>query len=297
MRPLFLGTVCLFLCSGCHGLAPKPIASMHRNLPAALIEDPSPSIERGKPMPVLDTVGWVVGIPGKILLWDRRVDNHRISAETECVVADYLDENALAGVKVRLNQYAPLEDWHRLRKNTSVAWPWRYSLGTLSVLGEAVIPGRLFGGDHYNPFTATVHLYSDIPAIGLHEAAHAKDFARRHYPGTYAAVYLIPGVPLYHESVATRDVFAYVEYRDESPLIREAYRILYPAYGTYVGDSLGYFAPRYSTPLYFSGVIGGHAIGYWKAKHVREALQTTEAGLATPIDGQFQSEDWQLDSR
>ena len=30
-----------------------------------------------------------------------------------------------------------------------------------------LFPGWLFGDDRYNPWTATVHLYSDVPAIAL----------------------------------------------------------------------------------------------------------------------------------
>lgn len=210
---------------------------------------------------LVDAVGWVIGIPGKILLWNRKVENHSISAETEIELAQYLNDNQLDEVKVRLNQYNPIDDWRRLRRNTSVAWPLRYSLGTLSVCAETIIPGRVFGGDHYNPFTGTIHLYSDLPVIALHEAAHAKDFARRTYPGAYAAIYLVPGVPLWHESIATSDVLAYVHYQEDPPLIRQAYQVLYPAYGTYVGDSLGYFVPKYSSPLFVAGVLGGACRG------------------------------------
>jgi hypothetical protein len=126
-------------------------------------------IERGKPRKVLDGAGWVFGIPAKIILWDRRVENHRVSATTEGTIAEYLADNDLEHVKVRINQYAPLEDWRRLRKNRTVGWPLRYTIGTLSVAAEAVFPGRLLGGDHYNPWTATIHLYSDVPAIAIHE--------------------------------------------------------------------------------------------------------------------------------
>src|SRR5262249_23131903 len=74
-------------------------------------------IERGQPRPVLDGVGWVIGIPNKIVLWNRKIDNHNISLETEQAIADYLTKNELTTVKVRLNQYAPGSDWHRLVAN------------------------------------------------------------------------------------------------------------------------------------------------------------------------------------
>ncbi len=84
------------------------------------------------------------------------------------------------------------------------------------------------GGDHYNPFTNTISLYSDIPAVAIHEGGHAKDFAQRTYKGTYAAAYvLLPGVPLYHEAKATSDALAYIREHETFEQEREAYRTLY----------------------------------------------------------------------
>lgn len=246
-------------------LAPQPIVSQRHNLPSNLNRENEPQFERGRRRPIIDGVGWVVGIPSKILLWNRKIENHNISPETEAAVALYLQENNLDEVKVRLNQYRPLDDWRRLTRNTSVAWPWRYTFGTFATLGETIVPGRIFGGDHYNPYTGTIHLYSDVPVIGLHEAAHSKDFDRRKYPGTYAAVYALPGVPLYHESIASRDVMAHVEKLGDPDLQRQANNVLYPAYGTYVGNAAGYLAPGISTPIYIGSVLGGHAAGRWKS--------------------------------
>lgn len=263
-RDLARSSVTLFavLFCGCNALSPRVIPSDRYNISPDFVKNNSQPIERGTPRPVIDTVGWVVGIPSKLLLWNRRVENHNIGPETEARVVEYLQANNLQHIKVRLNQYRPLDDWRRLTKNKSVAWPWRYSLGTLSVVGETILPGRIFGGDHYNPFTHTVHLYSDLPSIALHEAAHGKDFSRREYPGTYAAAYLIPVVPLYHESVASRDVMAYVAQLGDQELIDESYRVLYPAYGTYVGSAVASFTPPvFSTPLTIVGAAAGHIEG------------------------------------
>lgn len=223
-------------------------------------------IERGQRRPLIDGIGWVVGIPDKVLLWNRRIENHDVSPETEQAIADYLQKNELTTVQVRLNQYAPGKDWHRLMANKSVGWGWRYTVGTVSWLGETVFPGRLIGGDHYNPFTNTIHIYSDVPAVAIHEAGHAKDFARRHYKGTYAAGYILPIAPLWYEAVATNDALSYL--RAEGTLEEEqaADRILFPAYGTYVGNSMSTFAPAaLGTPLYLAGIVGGHVTGRLQA--------------------------------
>ncbi|MBL8812126.1 MAG: hypothetical protein JNM43_18325 [Planctomycetaceae bacterium] len=221
-------------------------------------------IERGKPRKFVDGFGWIWGIPSKIILWDRRMENHDIDAQTEAELAAYLQENELSSVKVRLNQYNPRDDWRRLVANKAVGPGWRYTLGAVLVAGETIFPGRLFGGDHYNPFTNTVHLYSNSPAIAWHEAGHAKDFARRKWKGTYAAAYLIPGVPLYHEAQATNDAISYVMATRDPAMQREAYNLLYPAYATYVGSAV-------SDPTgiaYVGAVLVGHAAGRWKSRQI-----------------------------
>jgi hypothetical protein len=237
----------------------------------------TPPFEWGQPRPVIDTIGWVIGIPSKIVLWDRRIENHAISTETVDEMAAYLAFNELDTVKVRVNQYAPLDDWDRLVANKSVGWGWRYTAGTLSWLGELIFPGRIWGGDHFNPFTNTIHLYSDVPAVALHEAAHAKDFARRRWKGTYAVAYALPVVPLWHEAIATNDALGYLYETNSDEQLAEAYHILYPAYGTYVGSAASEVVPWNSMLVYAGAVIPAHVAGRLIA---RQAL--AERAAASP---------------
>ena len=253
-------------------LKPREIDVDRVNVAPELVDATRDSqIERGKRRPVLDGVGWVFGIPSKVILWDRRVENHNVSADTEEAIRQYLDDNDLDHVKVRINQYAPLEDWRRLRANKTVGWGYRYTFGALSVAGEAILPGRLIGGDHYNPFTGTIHLYSDVSAIALHEGGHAKDFTRRKLPGTYALCAALPVVSLWPEAIATGDAIAYAQENDESELERESYRILFPAYGTYVGGAVGDFVAPVALPIYAGAVVAGHAVGRIQARSVPDA--------------------------
>lgn len=237
-----------------------------------------PQITRGSSRPVIDGVGWVVGIPGKLILWDQRVDNHCISPETEESLARYLAANELETVNVRLNEYAPLEEWQRLVANKAVGWGWRYTLGTLAWVEYTVLPGRIFGGDHYDPYTNTISLYSDVPSLALHEGGHAKDFARREYQGTYAAVYHLPGVPLWHEAVATNDALGYLRAAGTLAEEQEAYRILYPAYGTYVGGTASHFlgAPA-DLAVFAAAVIPAHVAGRFKAHQLEEQRPKEDA--------------------
>jgi len=259
-------------------LKPREIHVDHMNVAPALVEATQGSqIKRGKPRPVIDGLGWVIGIPSKIMLWDRRVDNHQTSAETEEAMRRYLDDNDLDHVKVAINLYDPLDDWRRVRANTTVGWGYRYSLGDLSVACEAILPGRLIGGDHYNPFTGTIYISGDVPSIALQKGGHAKDFARRDYPGTYALFAALPVARLWPEAIATGDAIAYAEQRKNPDLERESYRILFPAYGTYVGGALGRFVPPVALPVYVGPVIAGHAVGRVEARLVPDPEAETLA--------------------
>ena len=67
------------------------------------VPDAEPQICEGKPNKFVDGVGWVLGIPGKIMLFDSRVDNHAVTPETTVAVADYLKQNQMTDVCVRVN--------------------------------------------------------------------------------------------------------------------------------------------------------------------------------------------------
>ncbi len=214
-------------------------------------------------MPLIDGIGNVLGLPYKILLWSWKVDNHAVSEKTEQALVEFLASTsadpALADARFRLNQYSPLDDLHRLIINHHMSWPFRLLLGVpTTLISEVLLPGRLLGGDHYNPFTNTVHIYSDDSAITLHETGHAEDFAEQSYPGVYATLRLLPGVDLYQEYMATDKAIEYFIATQDREAELHAYRILYPAYGTYVGN---YVAPFGNV----AGALVGHVWGRCKA--------------------------------
>jgi hypothetical protein len=229
-------------------------------------------IEEGRPNKFIDTLGWIFGIPSKLILWNRRVDNHEISEDTRKAIEDYLDRNELETVKVRLNQYAPGNEFSRIVHNTSVGAGWKYTVGMLGWLFYTILPQRVIGGDNYNPFSNTINLYSDVSAIAVHEGAHAKDFAGRKYKGTYAAAYVfVPFFPLYAEAISSNDAISYLRADGTATEQKEGYKILYPAYGTYVGASV---APFLSSPWNVLapvlGAIPGHIIGRVKASEIHQ---------------------------
>lgn len=267
--PRILVPLLLLALSGCAAV-PYRYGTELENRP---IWRDQPQIEVGRPNAFVDTVGTLVSIPSKIILFSTKVDNHRISPETIVALKEYLSANDLGNVKIRANQYAPGGEWIRLFRNRSVGMGWRVTLGVLSNVFYTILPGRIFGGDNYNPFTHTVSLYSDHPAIALHEAGHAKDFAERKYKGTYAFFRLFPLVPLYQEGKATGDAVGYLRDRQETASEKNAYKILYPAYGTYIGGEVLNWVPAGQETTYLlllGAAIPGHIVGRIKAATIEE---------------------------
>jgi hypothetical protein len=241
---------------------------------------PYPQLERGAPVPPVDVLGNIFSLPLKLLLWSWQFNLHSISPQTEEELIAFLDAKdlpAFEDAKFRLNQYKPGQDLSRLVKNRHVAWPYRLLIGfPITLVFDVLLPGRLFPwGDYYNPYTNTVHLYSDHPAVALHEAGHVYDFAGRRYKGTYAFIRLIPFVDLYQEYQATDTALDYLkEVRARETELR-AYKILYPAYGSYAGS---YLFPPIGT---LAGVLIGHAAGRTTAlvrgrQHEEEDAPATE---------------------
>lgn len=237
-------------------------------------QGPHPQITRGRPLALVDGIGWVLGIITKVLFLNWNFDNHHISPHTEMMLAQYLDDpnNATEGTHFSLNEYAPGRTLKRLATNRKVAWPYRLLLGLpITLIFEVLLPGRLFGGDRYNPFTDTASIYSDIPSVALHEAGHAHDLNRRRYKGTYAAIRLIPLVDLYQEYQASDEAIEYLIETNQREEELAAYTVLYPAYGSYVGS---YIFPPIGTLV---GIGLGHVAGRTKAWERRQFYRDADA--------------------
>ncbi|MBW0435521.1 hypothetical protein HGB47_18090 [Leptospira yasudae] len=235
-------------------------------------DENNPQFEEGEPYWLLDFLGNVFGVLSKLILWNRKMSNHRLSEETKNYLKDYIRENNLKDVKVRFNQYAPIDDLVQLWKSDSVHPILKYTVGIFNWAIGAILPGRLFAGlfngDHYNPYSNTINLYSDLPSVVLHEGGHSKDFALRKYKSLYSIGYSIPFLgPLYAEARASDDALRYL--RNKCDLKNEliAYRTLYPAYATYAAgpilDSVGELVG-------LAASIPGHIVGYRKQKKVEQ---------------------------
>lgn len=258
-----------------------------------------PQVERGRPNAWLDGFGhYFFSLPSKLVLLDWKVDNHDVSPDVEQALRDYLWANVLCNTKVRLNQYAPGAEWKRLFRNREMPGAWRYTLGVLSVSFYTIFPERLFagfpfigGGDAYNPYTNTIHIYSDRRPIAIHEGGHVKDFAgveNRHWKGLYAGARSIPLagllVALYQEAVASNDALSWDLATADSRASKRAYRTLYPAYGTYLGGAAQSGASFFTGgwilyAVQYGIVVVGHVAGQTRALFVRDRSEGLQPEL------------------
>ena len=199
-------------------------------------------VQRGKPRPVIDTLGRVIALPNRFALGDPSVDNHKVSPQTETEITNYLEQNGLNSVLVRSNQYAPIDEYKRMVANKKIRPVWKATFGNYNMLKYTLLPGRLTGGDWYNPYSDSLHVYSDNPIVAISRATYAKDLQSRLNPGAYAAVKDVPLAGLGHETTATKMALQY--YETQSPEQYEAAReILYPSLGASYGGQLASFVP------------------------------------------------------
>lgn len=270
-----LALVLLVMCSGC-ATVPYHYGKDAEYVHGPRMVDNTPQITCGAPHRFLDSSGWIWpgSLLGKLFLWNYKVDSHRISTNTVAAVQRFLDDNELCDVRVRINDYRVGAELRRTIKNRAIAPGWRYTFGMFAWLGYTIMPGRFFGGDNYNPYSNTIHLYSDLVPVGLHECGHSKDFAQRTYKGTYAFGYsIVPGFNLYPEAKASSEALSYLRAKGDVAQSKSAYKLLYPAYGTYLGGTASILVAGPVIYAIEAGVvIPAHIVGRVKAHNVPQAL-------------------------
>jgi len=219
------------------------------------------AVKQGTPHKTLDRFARLVGIPGQFFTLNSKTNNHDVSPETLEKLKTYLERNDLTDVLVAVNDYDPKGQWQRLRENDRISPLWRYTAGTLNWLGYVIVPNRVFGGDEYNPFTNTMTLTSDVPALVLAEAAYAKDIHARKNPGAYAAINDLPVLSMIRHSRATSDVLGYARLEHDWEAEKEAYNVLYPQIGSTTFGPASHFVPVAGPFLSVGGAVVGHAAG------------------------------------
>ncbi|WP_231934247.1 hypothetical protein [Botrimarina colliarenosi] len=271
-----------FLVAEAYGAKPITIAEGPVSLGASGV---AINIEHGEPNKVLDGVGWMIGVPSKLMLLDSRADNHQISPETVEEACDFLASHEVDGVMVRVNQYDPLGEWKRLAQNDRVGLGWRATVGAVYTLGYSVLPGRLFGGDWYNPFTDTVNIYSDVPALAMEQAAQAHDVHQKSHPGFYSAVRLLPFIGIVHEARAKQAVFNFVDKNGTTDEQAEARRVLAPQMGRELGGQAAIFIPQVDAIMSVGGAAVGHVVGRYQAHQIETDAYEREREEVPPVYG------------
>ncbi len=253
--------ITLLCCLSGSGCATVPYRYGHFRAP----EETRPAevvYDYGEPHKVLDGIAWFTGIWSRILSLNSHVNNHDLTDETRAKLTAYLEENDLTDVLVRVNQYDPKGEWRRLRENHRVSPGWRYSAGLISMAHYTILPGRVFGGDLYNPFTNTLYLNSDVSAVVMHEAAYAKDIHSRALPGTYAVFNELPLVSLWRHTRGVNDILSYARANDDWKVERETYRVVYPQMGVHSTALAGFFVPFWEGLAFTAtGAAAGHVTG------------------------------------
>lgn len=253
-----------------------------------VIEDDKPQIERGRPNWLVDGLNhYLFSLPTKLLLWDWQLLDHRLPEESERILKHYLELNQLRAVKIRHNQYDPVGEFKRLTRNREVGAGYRYTLGMIGWLLYTLFPDRLFAGvpligagDHFNPFSNTINVFSSDVTILLHEGGHSKDYTQHERKGTSFALFrLVPGIDLLQEAKASNDAIRFLHcIRDLGGELR-AYRVLIPAYSTYIA---GYVPGGLELTLPI--VLAGHVTGRVQAAKQRQRMsEDAEMGTDRPL--------------
>ena len=242
------------------------------------------AVDYGMPNKTLDRIGWVIGLPSRIFPLHAGVNNHQVSDETRDALTKYLEENDLTDVCVRINQYDPKDEWRRLRENRRIAAGWRYTGGVFCHLHYTLFPGRIVGGDWYNPYTNSLYINSDVQALVLHEAAYAKDIHSRNYPGTYSAINHVPLLWLWRQTVCVNDILSYAQTEENWEIEQQTYHVVYPLIGAHTGMSVSPLAPFGFEPvLGLGGALIGHATGRtasaFRAAKLRDSDSPTELAI------------------
>jgi hypothetical protein len=253
----------LIVCLGCAGVPSDYDYSRFRppGSPAKTPDDVV--VVYGTPRKRLDWVARALGVRDRLLSLNSKVGTHDVSGATIGKLKNYLFENDLTDVAVYVNHYDPKLQWRRMRENSLIAPGWRKTLGTLDMVGYTLVPGRIFGADRYDPYTNSLYINSDVPAIVLHEAAYAKDIHARRSKGTYVALNDLPIVGLWRHNRGIREVLGYARAKNDWELERSTYVVMYPRTGAAIAPA---GAPLlrvwWGGPLLaLGGAVCGHATG------------------------------------
>lgn len=210
----------------------------------------------------MDRMRQVAIFPQRLFCRDSTRLDPELSGPHRERLAEYLRQNDLADVRVLVNQYDPYGEWRRLQANDRISPAWRYTAGLFSLAGYTVLPGRVFGYQHYNPYTHSLSVNSDRVASAVYEAACAKQIQGSRLPGTYATLSRLPGISLWQTSHAVNDVLGYAALEEDWELEHEAYHECFPRIASGVIAPAQFFVtPAIGMVMMVSGGAVGRLVG------------------------------------
>ncbi len=230
-------------------------------------------VDRGEPHPHLDRLRDVVEFPRKLFRFGRP-DSRPTTEQVEQTVVTYLEKNDLTDVAVEVGEYDPSRQWRRLRENERVGPLWKYSVGSLTVVGYSLLPARAFGIDTYNPFTDTLIVNSRNPPRALFEAARAKALRGEQFVGSSVVLSSLPFIRSVADVRQASDVLSYLRAEEQWDLETAAYPQLYAGVGKEAIGLVGWFIPISLGPgLGIGGRILGSATGQVVASQRRQEIE------------------------
>ena len=135
-------------------------------------------------------------------------------------------------------------------------------MGSLTIVGYSLLPGRVFGTDTYNPFTDTLSINSRNPPRALFEAARAKALRGEQFVGSSVVLSSLPVIRSVADVRQASDVLSYLRAEEQWQLETAAYPQLYAEVGKEAIGLAGWFIPVSVGPgLGIGGRLLGSATG------------------------------------
>jgi hypothetical protein len=188
---------------------------------------------------IVQCIGWVGSVPGKIFFWDYDYGKGLDAQHTKRLLTALENDKSISNLTVRVNHNSIFEDIPRMFNEQQVAdrnpWLARAIIGVPSMIFEEFW-AQFSRGAYYNPLSRTAVTYANIDSIGLHEVGHCKDYSRFSTDWIYNLTYALPPVMLYQEAKAS--IYAKELLAPEENY--QAYRYLIPAFGAYAMFTLAW---------------------------------------------------------
>lgn len=220
---------------------------------------------------------WVRQLRGK-----QTIAPSYVRSNPPAIALDYLAGNGISGVNIDVDVYQPKLQWQRLRDADHVGPIAKYTLGTLSLVRDAALPGRVFNQDRYNHFTKTLSLNSTNEASALYEAAMVNEhFAAPHLGSATVAQRLPIGTTIARVR-AGNDALKFARNSADAELESELYPIVYSSVVSEALGDVGVFTDiSLSFPQRLVARIGarqvGKAVGSMQKRSAEEKIASTDS--------------------